>query len=108
MNGSEEFEALRREYIQSAQQRSEVLEKAAASLRKGETVDLKELRQGVHKLRGSGGFYGFAQLSAAAGEAEDQLILVLEGEAEQNNEALAGLMDKVAAELKKAAASMKS
>jgi len=102
MNGSEEFEALRREYIQSARQKCRDLEEAAASLRRGDPVDLKALRQLVHKLRGSGGFYGFQALSAAAGKAEDQLILVLDGECPRDDQALAGLVEQVAAELKAA------
>lgn len=102
MNRSEEFEALRREYIQSAREKCRDLEEAAASLRRGEPVDLQALRQLVHKLRGSGGFYGFQALSCAAGTAEDQLILILDGESPRDDQAVAGLVEQVAAELKSA------
>lgn len=100
---SPEFQALRREYAAGAKERSARLHMAAAALRQGEAVELTQLRQEIHKLRGSGGFYGFARLSAAAGKAEDQILLILDGEAERNDQALSTLVADVAAEAEAAA-----
>jgi len=106
MNHSAEFEALRREYIRSALQRSRILKEAASALRRGEAVDLNALRQEIHKFRGSGGFYGFPRLSEAAGNAEDQLIRVLDGETERDDQALAELVEQVITEAEEAARSI--
>ncbi len=95
MFNTPEFQALRREYLSGALERCGHLEQEAGRLRGGEPVDLKALRQEIHKFRGSGGFYGFAALSQASGQAEDQLILTIDGEIEQQNEALAELVNQV-------------
>ncbi len=94
-----EFQALRREYLQGAMARGQHLKEAVADLRAGREVDLTHLRQEVHKFRGSGGFYGFKDLSAAAAEAEDHLILVLDGDRPRDDQAIADLVEKVTAKL---------
>lgn len=106
MFDSQEFQSLRREYIDGAQQRCRFLQEAAAQLRQGDQIDLKALRQEIHKLRGSGGFYGFPQLSAASGAAEDQLIMVLDGDIERDDHVLAGLVDALVAAVQEAARSL--
>lgn len=90
-----EFQALRREYLQGALQRTAQMRADAVRLRSGEPVDLAVLRQEIHKFRGSGGFYGFGALSATSGVAEDQLIMVLDGESPRDNAALAALVEQV-------------
>jgi HPt (histidine-containing phosphotransfer) domain-containing protein len=104
MYNTPEFQALRREYLQGALERCGHLRAEADRLRAGGPVDLAELRQEVHKFRGSGGFYGFQQLSAASGTAEDQMILILDGEADRDDLGLAGLVDRVVEAVHEAAA----
>jgi len=104
MYNTPEFQALRREYLQGAVQRTEHLREQAALLRQGAEVDLKGLRQEIHKLRGSGGFYGFQELSQASGRAEDTLILVLDEEIERDNQQIADLIDRVVDEVQDAVA----
>jgi len=99
MFDSAEFAALREEYLQGVLQRAGHLREAVTALRQGSPVDLRQLRQEVHKLRGSGGFYGFKALSAAAAEAEDALLMVLDGELERDDKALADLVDRVLEEI---------
>lgn len=103
MFDSAEFAALRAEYLQSARERAGRLREAVAALRRGEPVDLGQLRQEVHKLRGSGGFYGFKALSDAAAAAEDALIQVLGGDRERDDAALADLVARVVEEIDAAA-----
>lgn len=95
MYDTPEFVALRREYLQGAVERAAVLRREVAQLRQGEPVDLRQLRQEVHKLRGSGGFYGFADLSRASGEAEDTLVMVLDDEKVRDDQEIAHLVDQV-------------
>jgi len=95
MYNTEEFQALRREYIQGALERCSHLRAEAVRLRAGEDVDLKPLRQEIHKFRGSGGFYGFGALSTASGTAEDQLILTMDDEIERDDARLAVLVTLV-------------
>ncbi|BAD41382.1 conserved hypothetical protein [Symbiobacterium thermophilum IAM 14863] len=102
MFDSAEFAALREEYLQGARERAGRLREAVAALREGGPVDLRQLRQEVHKLRGSGGFYGFRALSAAAAAAEDALLMVLDGEQERDDHALADLVARVVAEIEAA------
>lgn len=90
-----EFQALRREYMQGVLERCAYLEGEAQRLRAAEPVDLRQLRQEIHKCRGSGGFYAFGGLSSASAVAEDRLVLVLDGEAERNDAELAALVDGV-------------
>lgn len=95
MFNTPEFQALRKEYMQGVMERCTYLRQEVDKLRTGQEVDLVHLRQEIHKCRGSGGFYGFAQLSAASAKAEDLLVLVLDGEAERNDSQLADLIDQV-------------
>lgn len=103
MYDTQEFQNLRREYLTNALERCDYLESESARLRSGEAVDLKALRQEVHKFRGSGGFYGFAALSAAAGQAEDTLILTLDDEIPRNDSQIASLVAAVVAAAREAA-----
>jgi len=95
MYDTAEFDALRREYLQGAIERAEHLQQQAEELRVGAQVDLKALRQEIHKLRGSGGFYGYKALSEAAARAEDTLILVLDDELDRNDQQIADLVQQV-------------
>lgn len=104
MFNSPEFQALRREYLSGALERCAHLEAEVSRLRQGQPVDLRTLRQEIHKFRGSGGFYGFTDLSATSGTAEDQLILILDGEAERHDPTLADLIDRVITAARSAAA----
>jgi len=103
MADMQEYEALRREYLQGVVERAEQLRAGVQALRQGRPVDLKALRQEVHKLRGSGGFYGYRSLSEAAGRAEDTLNLVLDGEIPRDDSQLADLVAQVVAEIEAAA-----
>jgi HPt (histidine-containing phosphotransfer) domain-containing protein len=96
MFNSPEFQALRREYMQGVLERVAYLREQAGLLRSGSGVDLKPIRQEIHKSRGSGGFYGFKELSAAAAKAEDQLVLTMDGEIDRDDQALATLVEQVA------------
>lgn len=104
MYDTPEFKTLRLEYLNGARERIEPLKSMAEQLRRNEPVDLKQLRQEVHKLRGSGGFYGFTDLSRASAEAEDTIILVLDDELEQNNQQIATLVERVVETVVEAAA----
>lgn len=104
MYDTPEFQALRHEYLQGAAQRTEHLKEQAEALRQGRPIDLKELRQEIHKLRGSGGFYGFTELSNAAARAEDTIILVLDEELERDDQQIAALVDGLVAEVDQAIA----
>jgi len=103
MFNSPEFQALRREYLQGVLERIAFLKEETARLRSGGLTDLKPLRQEIHKSRGSGGFYGFTQLSQASAAAEDQLVLTIDGEIDRDDQALAALVDRVVAEAEAAA-----
>lgn len=74
--------ALRAEYLESARAVVEHLEAEAERLGAGRLThaEVAGLRQRVHKVRGSGGFYGFPEISAAAANLEDSLILFLQDE----------------------------
>jgi len=98
-----EYEALRREYLEGVIARAGVLRAGMEALREGRPVDLRALRQEVHKLRGSGGFYGYRSLSEAAGRAEDALRQVLDGEVPRDDGQLADLLAQVVAEIEAAA-----
>ncbi|HYF94173.1 MAG TPA: Hpt domain-containing protein [Symbiobacteriaceae bacterium] len=103
MFNSPEFQALRREYLQSVVERVAFLREQTARLRSGELGELKALRQEIHKSRGSGGFYGFTDLSKAAAAAEDQLVLTIDGEIDRDDQALATLVERVIAAAEAAA-----
>lgn len=106
MLNTPEFQALRREYLQGVLQRCVHLGVEAGRLRASLPVDLRALRQDVHKFRGSGGFFGFPELSAASATAEDQLVMVIDGEAERNDQALADLITRVVGVAQTAAAEL--
>lgn len=95
MYNTPEFQALRREYLESCQERCNFLRGEAELLRSGAEVDLKRLRQEIHKFRGSGGFYGFKDLSAASGDAEDYLVQVFDGETDLHLPRLMALVERV-------------
>jgi HPt (histidine-containing phosphotransfer) domain-containing protein len=97
MFDSPEFQALRREYVQGILERCEQLRAYVRQLRAGEPVDLREIRQEVHKCRGSAGFYGFPSLTQAAAAAEDQLVMVIDGEAPRDDATLSDLVEAVVA-----------
>jgi len=64
------FEELRREYLTEAPARLAELRKDLAAVRAGETDALASLRSRFHRLAGSGGSYGFPEISAVSREAE--------------------------------------
>ncbi len=104
MYDTPEFQALRREYLQGALERRAHLYEHAVRLREGGEVDLVQLRQEIHKLRGSGGFYGFHELSRASGVAEDTIILVIDGEMERDDQQIATLVEQVVQQMDEAVA----
>lgn len=104
MYDTPEFQALRAEYLTGAQERSAHLQEAVTQFRQGADVDLKQVRQEVHKIRGSGGFYGFRALSEAAARAEDTLIMVIDGELDRDDQQIASLVEKVVQEVAAAVA----
>lgn len=106
MFNSPEFQALRREYLQGALERCTHLQEEAGRLRTGAEVDLTRLRQEIHKFRGSGGFYGFAILSASSASAEDHLVAVLAGELPRDDRQIAALVDQVVASAEAARAEL--
>lgn len=64
------FRALRVEYLASLPDRLEELRADVANLRLGKPEAFPDLKVRLHRLAGSGGSYGFVQLSAMAREAE--------------------------------------
>jgi HPt (histidine-containing phosphotransfer) domain-containing protein len=66
----EAFQQLRREYAASLPERLAELQSDLASCREGTEASLASLRVRLHRLAGSGGSYGFLNLSAIAREAE--------------------------------------
>jgi hypothetical protein len=64
------FRALRIEYLASLPDRLEELRTDIASLRLGRPEAAPSLKVRLHRLAGSGGSYGFVQLSSLAREAE--------------------------------------
>lgn len=99
MYNTPEFQALRREYLQGAAERADHLQEQVTALRQGDEVDLRQLRQEIHKLRGSGGFYGFRALSDAAAKAEDHVILTLDDEIERDDQRIADLVEQLVQEI---------
>lgn len=65
--------ALRRDYLAEAPSRIRELQKDAAALRAGEPDAVASLRTRFHRLAGSGGSYGFPEVSAIAREMEQWL-----------------------------------
>jgi hypothetical protein len=64
------FRALRIEYLASLPDRLEELRADIADLRSGKPEATPSLKVRLHRLAGSGGSYGFVQLSSLAREAE--------------------------------------
>ena len=73
----EALKLLRIEYLKDAPQRVAELRSLLAGAERGEGGALDELRRALHKLAGSGGSYGYPELSARsrAGEVEAQRLL---------------------------------
>ncbi len=69
-NFNRAMKALRAEYLAAAPQRIGELWSALERVQNGESEGLPELRILVHRLAGSGGGYGFAEVSAAARAAD--------------------------------------
>ncbi len=61
---------LRRQYLADSTQRVEELRRIYVRLARGEQGALGELRQAFHRLAGSGGSYGFPQVSTRSREGE--------------------------------------
>ncbi len=67
---AQQLRALRKEYLADSTQRVEELRRIFVRLSRGEQAALGELRQAFHRLAGSGGSYGFPQVSARSREGE--------------------------------------
>jgi len=67
------FHALKLEYLASMPEMLEELRSDVSQFRAGNTDSEASLKVRLHRLAGSGGSYGFAQLSALAREAEHWL-----------------------------------
>ncbi len=76
----QQLQALRREYLADSALRVEELQGIRARLAAGEPAALAELRQGFHRLAGSGGSYGFPHVSSSAREGEQLTQGLLEGD----------------------------
>jgi diguanylate cyclase (GGDEF)-like protein len=71
MEGQDEFfEELRREYLTEAPARLAELRKDLAAVRSGEAGAAASLKGRLHRLAGSGGSYGFPEISRVSREAE--------------------------------------
>lgn len=68
----ETLRALRREYLADSTQRVEELRTLLARVADGEAAALADLRRAFHKLAGSGGSYGFSEVTAQSRRAEQQ------------------------------------
>jgi HPt (histidine-containing phosphotransfer) domain-containing protein len=64
------FHGLKIEYLASMPEKLEELRSDVRQFRAGNTDSEASLKARLHRLAGSGGSYGFAQLSALAREAE--------------------------------------
>lgn len=67
------FQALQLEYLANLPDRLEELRSDLARLRGGDPGASASLKVRLHRLAGSGGSYGFVQLSSIAREAERRL-----------------------------------
>jgi HPt (histidine-containing phosphotransfer) domain-containing protein len=67
------FQELRREYLATLPARLDELRSDVAGFRAGMPTAADSLRTKLHRLAGSGGSYGFSELSKAAREAEHWL-----------------------------------
>lgn len=76
----QQLRELRREYLADSALRVGELQGIRARLAAGERAALAELRQGFHRLAGSGGSYGFPQVSSSAREGEQLAQGLLAGD----------------------------
>ena len=67
---AQQLRALRREYLADSTQRVDELRHLYVRLAAGDRAALPELRQGFHRLAGSGGSYGFPSVSTRSREGE--------------------------------------
>lgn len=67
---AQQLRTLRREYLTDSTQRVEELRGLYARVASGDRAALPELRQAFHRLAGSGGSYGFPQVSTRSREGE--------------------------------------
>jgi HPt (histidine-containing phosphotransfer) domain-containing protein len=74
---AQQLRQLRREYLRDSSQRVEELHQLRTRLAQDAPAALADLRQAFHRLSGSGGSYGFPDVSARSREGE-QLIVRLE------------------------------
>jgi len=58
-------------YISRTLNELEHIRDLSALAQSGSTIELKELERAAHKIHGSGGMFGFDQVSDRAGEIED-------------------------------------
>jgi diguanylate cyclase (GGDEF)-like protein len=99
------FEELRREYLREAPARLSELRKDLAAFAAGEADAAKSLKSRFHRLAGSGGSYGFPQISTVSREMERALAdtaiwsPAIEAQVEQTITALAQAFDQAANEL---------
>jgi len=90
------FEELRREYLAEAPARLNELRKDLEALRAGEPDAAASLKVRLHRLAGSGGSYGFPDVSSAARAAEQWLGANQTPDA-AGVELVAGMIDQLAA-----------
>lgn len=97
------FAPLRREYLAGARERVAELQRWVVALQPaGAPPDpgvLGAIRQAAHQIRGSGGFYGFGAISAAAAVVEELALAALAGDG-----AAAGRLPAAVADLARAVA----
>ena len=86
----EAFQQLRREYAASLPERLAELQSDLGSWRAGAEASLASLRVRFHRLAGSGGSYGFVNLSALAREAERAI------ESGESNDHVGAIVDRLA------------
>jgi len=75
MTDAEFFDQLRRECLTEGVARVGELRADIEAVRAGRADALKSLKLGLHRLAGSGGSYGFPQITAASRAAEEQAAL---------------------------------
>ncbi len=106
MNGTDEFfEELRREYLAEAPARLNELRKDLEAMRAGEADAAASLKVRFHRLAGSGGSYGFPEVSAAARAAEQWLGTQSAPDA-TGIEQISGMIDQLAATFDRAGAEL--
>lgn len=72
------FRALKLEYLEGARAKAEELLALVTTLPQNADT-IVALRKVAHNLRGSGGFYGFHQITAAAAMLEELALSAMEG-----------------------------